>query len=501
MKTAVAITVGFLLALMAFPQSARAEIKISHERTFNIPGVTPNADLIRYEMTFADLDLDGYQEALVLCRGQSVHLYDFEQDSVVWSYRPAIPVFPTAIATGDVNGDSIPDILVAENNARSIGMPSYDSLYSRLLVFDGASDWTQSHEVIHGYYEDHPLFYREIVRVFRVDYDQDSRIETIFSFDTSTCLANSYCYTGSLLGASEIYSTPLGNPVTTLTDRFTELRPIRLANGMTGTIGVRRRFEMNGPADYSRSHLDVVSLLPDGSIYPIFVNDYPVPDTADYSGFCQASQYLRLLCVGDIDTTLLGEEALVHINPAYYCDRNSPDTSQSKDYRIQLWRLLEADQPELVWEVVDSGFSAGYHMDNAGVNSQFPGSFFSIYDGRVFQFDGHSGLPIDSSSDPFGCSIVSWEKSFAGGDSRLVCGSGTEGRFDTYQIDTPTDVADWQTDGNLPGALQLSQPYPNPFNPSVSFSIALPQRADVTIEVVNVMSKGGRCIQRPSAGR
>ncbi len=53
---------------------------------------------------------------------------------------------------------------------------------------------------------------------------------------------------------------------------------------------------------------------------------------------------------------------------------------------------------------------------------------------------------------------------------------------------TPTDVTELNND-LLPTEFGLSQNYPNPFNPSTTFNFALPTKADVSIQVFNVLGQ------------
>ncbi len=52
----------------------------------------------------------------------------------------------------------------------------------------------------------------------------------------------------------------------------------------------------------------------------------------------------------------------------------------------------------------------------------------------------------------------------------------------------PTDVGETQSPV-VPAGFAVSQNYPNPFNPSTSFSYSLPSRADVSVEVFNVLGQ------------
>lgn len=62
---------------------------------------------------------------------------------------------------------------------------------------------------------------------------------------------------------------------------------------------------------------------------------------------------------------------------------------------------------------------------------------------------------------------------------------------------TITDVDD-NPDANLPGGFALNQNYPNPFNPTTTIGYSIPQSADVSLEVYNVI---GQQVSRIELGR
>ncbi|MCB2230205.1 T9SS type A sorting domain-containing protein [bacterium] len=61
--------------------------------------------------------------------------------------------------------------------------------------------------------------------------------------------------------------------------------------------------------------------------------------------------------------------------------------------------------------------------------------------------------------------------------------------FYFVRVGTPTDVDNSGGSLDLPESFTLSQPYPNPFNPTVSFSITLPVKTNLTVEIYNTLGQ------------
>ncbi len=90
-----------------------------------------------------------------------------------------------------------------------------------------------------------------------------------------------------------------------------------------------------------------------------------------------------------------------------------------------------------------------------------------------------------------------------GGDTVITISYQVQSRFDTtvtitgdvQLFFTVTDVDDPFT--GLPTAFALYQNYPNPFNPTTTIAFSLDERADVTIEIYNVL---GQSVERFDLG-
>ncbi len=117
-----------------------------------------------------------------------------------------------------------------------------------------------------------------------------------------------------------------------------------------------------------------------------------------------------------------------------------------------------------------------------------PGRFMAQSGATMYEFNSATGEVIDSTTDPLPSGILGWYDLFGDGQQYLVTLNDT--LLEAYGFDFVTDVVDG-SDGVslLPETFALSAPYPNPFNPSVSFALNVAKKTDVTIAVYNVLGQ------------
>ena len=72
-------------------------------------------------------------------------------------------------------------------------------------------------------------------------------------------------------------------------------------------------------------------------------------------------------------------------------------------------------------------------------------------------------------------------------DNLITFNEATVGNFFILTGDSPTTVED--TKSTIPDQFMLKQNYPNPFNPSTTIEFSLPRRANIQLDVYNVLGK------------
>jgi hypothetical protein len=169
-------------------------------------------------------------------------------------------------------------------------------------------------------------------------------------------------------------------------------------------------------------------------------------------------------------------------------------------------KIVEGEETFELIELLgyDSNFS------NVVINNNYA-TDFSLYDGyiltpveaekiivfgemrkRVFILDGPTGQIMDSSSSEYLITPIGWYDIYGDGSQYLVAQEDT--LLVAYGFDIVTDVVE-QDNPALPANWTLSEPHPNPFNPTVSFSLSVPEKSIVTINIYNLLGQKVTTIQ------
>jgi hypothetical protein len=65
--------------------------------------------------------------------------------------------------------------------------------------------------------------------------------------------------------------------------------------------------------------------------------------------------------------------------------------------------------------------------------------------------------------------------------------------IDAIMLRVPTGVSD-DTGASLPSQFTLAQNYPNPFNPTTTIAYSVPRKADVRLEIFNILGQNVRTL-------
>lgn len=160
---------------------------------------------------------------------------------------------------------------------------------------------------------------------------------------------------------------------------------------------------------------------------------------------------------------------------------------------LACYNLVSRDQMDTLWKTDITGQSIpGYIFFDA----DFPGQFFTIHNYRIYFHDADDGQAIDESPEIFGpgYQVIGYSPVADEGDPKLIiCESG---QIKLYDIAVTTS-ADDPAPTTLPDSFVLGDPYPNPFNPTLSIPVELNKKSRLRIEVFNISGqKVGQLVDR-----
>ena len=465
-------SIRFLSAilLIALCSTAFARyIELAPDVTFTIP-----VDSIE-SATFRDIDSDSWPEAL-LVGGGSIWLYSIEYDSVLFTATiPDQSFGQYSVTLADVNRDSIVDLILG----------SLDIARTRADVWDGESGYAELNPVTFGPFHHYWDLYPTPGIVAAADLDGDGYDELLIScerqsFDGGTFISR-------IAGGTVIYesfpstvgdsSHLMSIQLDSLTDEDGNIIHLLTRNTM---------FTAEWPGTDYYQIWSWPGVVTASSPYDALVYESEEPLIAPWDDDVSILQTLNrwlFACGGDLDPNRRGTEFLVvrSIDARYSCFDDPCAYEPFDSTTLCLFSMIASDSSE---EIRRRDIT-GQTWDNFLYQPEFPGYFFAFVDGNLVMYDVDADSIFITNKDvPVG--IRSWTWPYPDKTPRLVVLD--HNHVTLYRLDISTGIND-QPHGELPRSFTLSQPYPNPFNPTVSFSITLPVKTLLTVEVYNSLGQ------------
>ncbi len=211
---------------------------------------------------------------------------------------------------------------------------------------------------------------------------------------------------------------------------------------------------------------------------------------------------LNYQCAGDMISATPETEVLATSYRRQVCRDSLPNWKDTLIYdesgnSLIMYRFVNPDSLAEVWrsDLLSNDYRCYYHP-------RFPGHFFTVNQQTFSDLSGLDGHLIDSyTSLPL--APMYWLRPFGDGDPSsmgpdyLVVADGTKLRI--FGIDDATDV-EINAPAVLPETFTLGQPYPNPFNPTVTIPISVDHKGHLRVEVFNLLGQAVGVVYDGKAG-
>ena len=192
-------------------------------------------------------------------------------------------------------------------------------------------------------------------------------------------------------------------------------------------------------------------------------------------------------CIGDITAASDGDEILFRDYRATASRYNSEETGcEDASYQYTCYDFSTPHQTTKLYEIaLDEPVP---EIERLFFDCRYPGMFFDWDGTRVRLYDG-STCQVQVSSSPwtppaelFACQALE-----PGGPTYLIFQSGETVWL--YSVDVSTGVDGSPPAPVLPAAFTLEQPYPNPFNATVTVALVLAVSMEVRLDIFNLIGQ------------
>jgi|GEM_PF-4203789 len=203
---------------------------------------------------------------------------------------------------------------------------------------------------------------------------------------------------------------------------------------------------------------------------------------ASYNDYGYAA-WLAAVAAGDFRSDVPGIELVMKIGHSFWVMGPFDDCGASA---IQLVTFNLADPDTMV--VLTDVMPYQGPLDFLFLDSRFPDYFLSIGGGVIRLHDAATYEVFDYSTSTLAGTWVGYRTVHNGELPVAVLRSGRT--FSFYSIATaPITDKDDDPPAQLPQSFNLGQPYPNPFNPSVTVPVSLPNAGRLRVQVFNVLGQ------------
>jgi hypothetical protein len=470
-------------ALGSFAFVASVQAELTPYFSYTVPGLSNSVQ----QIDLADVDGDGSAEVLVF-DGQDFVLYSpagestlatFNVDSIFASLTAGDcedAMVASRLLLADIDRDSLVDValLLSELCVSNPYLQTYDARYLAVLADDVATgaapvlalDFRCESTLGIGYFG-------------AVDIDGDGYDNLVISVDSSQ-----YWDYGVLMqfdnsyGKTLIYHSFPDSLISQVEAVVTAAWPVVASGGNPALLAADRDWswqDYTGIGPQATTTDGVTLLRPDGETLSHRERQAFEICTDNGDGAIWTN-LLHPHWVGDVVSATPEVEVLC----THYDDEHAHDCDTSAR-ALLAYELTDADTLRELWSI-DMGDEALTHFM---ADPKFPDQFFAFAGDTLMRFAATDGSLLKR-YDPLPTGMKFWDYPYGEDEPYLVLVNGQTVSY--YTFDEVTDV-ETNTPSALPETFTLGQPYPNPFNPTVTVPVTLPNKGHLRVEVFNILGQ------------
>lgn len=458
-QTNILTIIGVFVLLAAI---CKAEPALTPYLSFTVPGLTDAIEKIE----LADIDGDGFAEVLV-CDGHNLILYSLTRgillaDTLDDGYNQ----FELELA--DVNRDSVVDVTVGlfyKGSPPENKIICYDSALANRRLPDQLFVDTGNAECS-GF--DQGMLEAE-------DINRDGYNELTFSFETSTWTLGWWdCRTD---GSTDIYYSYPGSLLTHLDMHVDGLWSLPALLGYPSYLTHRLYTDWWGGLgpDYTYITQRIVGMDTLGAVSNVVWP--PGPNLS-----CEVSFRHAAITIGCVTYTPSLLTLVSNYTFNVRCEYELDSAISESDAGLSAYALYPDDSTELLWEQSYEGSDFADFI----AHPSFADQFFAISKDTLMRFSATDGSLIRK-YEPLPEGMKFWDYPYGNDEPYLVIVNHDTVSY--YAFGVVTDVDDGPDNATLPETFTLGQPYPNPFNPTVTVPISLNHKGHLRVELFNPLGQ------------
>lgn len=476
------LTIVLFLGFLALMTNVQAELTPYYSYT------VPRLSNPIQQIDLADVDGDGTAEVLAFDGARFVlysladdsTYFDISLDSIVTSMDPTNCVeeyVAARILLADVNRDSLVDAAILVGLPCAPGNPYTSSLVTRyvLAFIDDVASGSEPAAALEMEFESHLGF----GMLDAIDLEGDGYNNLIVSVDSSVfweippSLAWDYSF-----GKTLIYHSFPDSLISQVEAVVTAAWPITASDGTPAFLAGIRDWRWDdytgiGPEETGTDRITLSS--PQGGYLSELVHQ-TLAVCYDYGPGAHWFNLLRPKWVGGVISGTPETEVLC----TFFSDQYSWDCDTTERSLVVL-EITATDSLRELWSV-NTGEQS---YDGFFAHASFPDQFFAFAGDTLMRFSAEDGTLIKR-YNPLPTGMKFWDYPYGNDEPYLVIVSGQTVSY--YSFDEVTDV-ETHSPAVLPSTFTLGQPYPNPFNPTVTVPMTLPYKGHLRVEVFNILGQ------------